>query len=184
MVLVEIGEVLDILRRKGWDLNKEMEKNRWKKLIDIVKRIEEEIRGKKNLGLSIMDKIEDIEDVVVIKEVWRKKRKIKLVKIIEKRRIEGKLRKMLMRRLIMRILKVEEDRKMVMENERGIRKRVLKSKRKIGIDIKSKIVIVEKMELKGVIDIVRKIEKRRIKDIERDKKDRRILREVEVGRKI
>lgn len=84
----------------------------------------------------------------------------------------------------MRILKVEEDRKMVMENERGIRKRVLKSKRKIGIDIKSKIVIVEKMELKGVIDIVRKIEKRRIKDIERDKKDRRILREVEVGRKI
>src|SRR4029453_5128876 len=118
LVFVALGEIFDVLRRPIRHFHAEMQAHGGEHFLDLVQRLAAEVRGAQHLRLGLLDEVADIDDVVVLQAVGRADRKLQLVDLLKQRRIEGELGDLLRRLLLGRLVEIDEQAELVLQDAR------------------------------------------------------------------
>src|SRR5262245_1812322 len=150
-------------------------------LLDLVERLAPEIRRAQHLSLSLLNEVANIDDVVVLETVGRAHRKLEFVDLLEEGRVEGEIGNGLGHNLLPRLLEVDEDVELVLQDTCSVSDRVVRAYRAVGLDLHRQLVVVENLPFAGILDLVGDLAHRRIQTVDRNQADRRVLGTITLG---
>src|SRR6266700_6660699 len=115
MIFEPLGQLLDIVRRPARHFHAEMKPHLGQHFLDLVERLAAEIRRPQHFGFRLLNKVADIDDVVVLETIGRAHRKLELVHLLEEGRIEREVRNDLLHLLFARLLEIDEDVELILQ---------------------------------------------------------------------
>lgn len=132
-----------------------METHGSQNFLDFVQRLATKVRCAQHFCFCLLNKIADIDDVIILQAVCRAYGKFEFVDLLEQSRIERKFSDLFLLYFLLRLVKVDEDRQLVLQDACCIGNGIFAGDRTIGLDGKDQLVIIENLSLAGVFDLVR-----------------------------
>ena len=126
----------------------------------------------------MLHQIANINDVVVLQAVGGSHRKLQLVDLLEKVRIELGFNCLFLAVRFVRLLKIDEELHLILNDARGQCGDVFRRYRTVRLDGHGKLIIICYLTHTGILYLVGNFLYRAVERIDRNKSDRRILRAV------
>ena len=139
------------------------------------KRFAPEIRGAQHLGFGLLNEVADIDDVVVLQAIGRAYRKLQLVDLAQQVLVERQLARADVLRGVARLLEIDEELQLILQDAGSKSDRVLGGYRAIGLDPERQPVVIRDLAHAGILDPVGDLANRAEERIDRNEADRRVL---------
>src|SRR3984893_8791577 len=184
MFLEPLGEFIDIVRRPAGDVHSEVEAHLGQHFLDLIQRFAPEIRCAEHFRFALLNEIPDVDNIVVLQAIRRTHREFELIDLFEERRVEGEFGDRRCRLDPARLLEVDENIELVLQDTRRESDRIFGRQRSVGFHLHGKLVVIEDLPFPRILDPVAYFLDRRVETIDRDQADRRVFRPVAVGHDI
>ena len=131
-----------------------MEAHGSENFLDFVQRLAAEVRCAQHFCFGLLNEVADVDDVIILQAVCRTNRKFEFIDLLEQRRVEREFGDLFLLNFLLRLVEVDEDRQLVLEDARCIGNRIFTGDRAIGLDREDQLVIIENLAFAGVFDLV------------------------------
>ena len=149
--------------------------------LDFVQGLAAEIGGPEHIRLGLLHQIADIDDVIVLQAIGRADTKLEFIDLAQQIAVERQFVAAFLGDLALRLLEVDEQLQLVLQNAGRQRDRIIRRHRAVGLDVDIELIVVGRLADAGIFDLVGDAADRRKDGVDRYQADRAIFSAVLSG---